>query len=213
MARTRAELHSSVAGYSRIVRWMKILLPLAAVFLIGAIFLFDRHSGEEPLFSPEDLATLGAGMQLENPRFAGVTEQGEPFVVTARSAVPDGPVPDMIELVEPAGEFTLSEDLTVKGRSTTGLMSRDDRKLTLNGRIVINTSEGHRAETEELIIDMEKETAFAPGTITAFGPEGSLTAGTMRAARRVLPDQDGKTETVILFENGVRVVFIPAEAR
>ena len=34
-------------------------------------------------------AALSAGLKLENPRFADITSDGDPYVVTALSALPD----------------------------------------------------------------------------------------------------------------------------
>lgn len=212
MAQTRSELQASVTGYSRIVRWMKVLLPVAAIVLVAAIFLIDRGS-EESLFSPEEIARLGAGMQLENPKFSGVTEGGEPFVVTARRALPDGPVPDLIELEAPEGQITLGENRVLDGRSDAGVISRAKQELTLTGSVVLHTSDGYRAQTERLIFDIEDHSAYVPVPISGFGPNGSIEAGSMRVLRDESDDPERSNAMVILFEKGVRVVFIQSEAR
>lgn len=208
----QAQLQASVAGYTRIVRWMKVLLPLGALLLIGAIFLIDRR-GEESLFSPEELARLGAGMQLEEPRFAGATDAGEPFVVSAARALPDGPVPDIIQLEAPEGRITFADDLVLEGTARTGLLSRDEMELTLTGSVVLRTSDGYRGQTEKLILDIDRRVASAPGRVTGFGPVGSIEAGAMRALRADADAAQDANAMVILFEKGVRVVFIPPEAR
>ncbi|MEM0943264.1 MAG: LPS export ABC transporter periplasmic protein LptC [Pseudomonadota bacterium] len=202
---------ASVAGYTRLVRWAKVALPLIALGMIGAIFLIGR-GGQESLFTPEELARLGAGMQLENPRFAGATEDGEPFVIRARRALPDGPVPDMIELEAPSGELTARDGVVLEGRADGGRMSRAREELELSGAVVITTSDGYRAETDRLVIDLENRAAASPGEVRATGPEGSLVAGSMEA-RRVNGEAGAPGRSWIRFENGVRVVFIPEEAR
>ena len=74
-----------VRAYSRAVAWMKVLLPLAAVALIAAIFVSARDKSDlTKIFTAEELATLGAGLRLDNPRFAGHT----PRVPAMRAGAP-----------------------------------------------------------------------------------------------------------------------------
>ncbi|MEM9371461.1 MAG: hypothetical protein AAGA26_09920, partial [Pseudomonadota bacterium] len=152
---------TAVEGYSRSIKWLKVLLPLAALVLISAVFLIDRWD-DESLFSSEELAALGAGMQLENPRFTGTTEAGNPFVLTARRANPDGPSPEIITLDEPRGEMDLRDGRILKGRSKDGVMKRSADELTLTGNVVITTSDGYRADMEKLVIDIDRKSAIAP---------------------------------------------------
>ena len=88
--RQRERRQARVARYSRAVRRMKVLLPLGAILLIGMIFMFSRD--RPAVFDAEqaaEMAALGAGLRLDNPRFAGVTDDGDPFVITAEWALPE----------------------------------------------------------------------------------------------------------------------------
>lgn len=203
---------TAVEGYSRSIKWLKVLLPLAALVLISAVFLIDRWD-DESLFSSEELAALGAGMQLENPRFTGTTEAGNPFVLTARRANPDGPSPEIITLDEPRGEMDLRDGRILNGRSKNGVMKRSADELTLTGNVVITTSDGYRADMEKLVIDIDRKSAIAPVPVTGFGPSGSIAAGSFRADRPV--DRQGREakDMVLWFENRVRVIFIPEQSR
>ena len=200
---------SRVRGYTRLIRWMKVLLPVGALLLIAAVFFIGRGT-EESLFSPEELARLGAGMQLENPRFTGVTEDGDPFVVTARRAVPDGPSPVEIGLEAPEGTITLNDGRTLDGRSMSGLMHRQKEELTLTGNVVITTSDGYRGESDELVIDLDRKEAHSTRPVKGSGPNGTLNAGSFRTERRA---NEASSDLVIYFENGVHLVLIPEEER
>ena len=101
-----------IAGYTGMVRWLKILLPVAALLMVGAIFLVGRGLDEgESLLSPEELATLGAGLKLDSPRFSGRTAAGEAYVVRAEWALPDSAMPETVELHRPEGEIDLDGDI------------------------------------------------------------------------------------------------------
>ncbi|MBY8976961.1 LPS export ABC transporter periplasmic protein LptC [Rhodobacteraceae bacterium NNCM2] len=212
MKRKRRTSQSAVIGYSRRIKWMKVVLPLAAAMLIAAIFLIGRWD-DESLFSNDELAALGAGMQLENPRFSGRTENGDPFIVRARRATPDGPSPELINLDAPVGEMAADDGRQIAGRSDSGVMRRSEDELTLTGNVVITTSDGYRADTEELKIDLKNKTAVAPGHMKAVGPSGSIVAGKFRVERPENDDGSQGSDMVLWFENDVRVIFIPKEAR
>lgn len=186
---------------------MKVLLPASALIVVAAIFLASREQGDiADLFTAEELATLGAGLKLDAPRFAGVTENGEAFIVRARWALPDSAMPARIELEAPSGEITL-RDRELTGRAETGRIYRTDRRLTLSGNVVLETSDGYRIETDEIEIDLDREAVIARGPVTGSGPAGSIEAGSLRAVRGA----DTPAGAQIWFENRVRVVFIPAQ--
>ncbi len=197
-----------VRTYSRAVAWMKVLLPLGAVALIAAIFLTARDKGDlTKIFTAEELATLGAGLRLDNPRFAGLTEQGEPFAIRADWALPDSALPRLIDLKRPEGEIEMSDGRTISARAATGRMHREDKTLVLEGGVVLDTSDGYHIETGLIEIDLGAKTANAPGPVSGTGPRGQIDAGSFRAAA----GEDGAGAGQIWFENRVRLVFIPDE--
>ncbi|MEM9147734.1 MAG: LPS export ABC transporter periplasmic protein LptC [Pseudomonadota bacterium] len=201
---------AEVSRYSRRVRWMKVALPLFALVLVGAIFLVGRGlETQNALLSPEELARLSAGLKLERPRFAGRTEAGEPFVLRAVSAEPDGAMPNRIRLGEPDGELTLSDGRLITGRSDTGTMLRLEERLILDGAVRLDSSDGYRFEADRMIVNMGARRAKSIGPVRGQGPAGTIEAGAMR----LVAGPDGKGATRIFFERRVRVVFIPPGTR
>jgi len=207
-ARALDRRQRSVRRHSALVRWMKVLLPLAALGLVALIFLQGRERGSvEDLFTAEELARLGAGLRLEQPRFAGVTDGGDPYVVTADWALPDSAMPEEIALEKPKGELTLRDGRAVTATAESGLMQRSARTLTLTGNVVIQSNAGHRIETGELMIDFGNRRASTPGAVHGTGPEGSIDAGSFHAEA----GEGGLSDAHIWFENRVRVLFIPSQ--
>ena len=197
-----------VRRYSRLVSWMKVALPLGAVALLAALYLGARDGGDvSDVFTAEELARLGAGMRLENPRFAGVTDAGEPFTVRADWAVPDGAMPRVIDLERPRAEIGLKDGRTVTVVAAEGRLNRRRETATLTGGVTLETSDGYRIETARVRVDFAEKTARAPGAVTAEGPRGSIEAGSMRAEG----GPEGLADGQIWFENRVRLVFIPRE--
>lgn len=195
--------------YSRNVQWMKFALPIAAVALIAMIFMVGRDRLEGT--SAHELinaAALSAGLKLENPRFADVTSDGDPFVVTAVSALPDGASPDRIELEQPDAELRLSDGITLTIQSIEGELFRKDERLNLKGDVILRTSDGYRADAQHLKIDMQKRVAIVPGHVFATGPSGSIEADHLRI------EQVGETrrETVATFTGNVHMIITPKDS-
>lgn len=209
MASLSAHRAAGVRQYSRTVRWMKVLLPVGAVVLIGLIFLSgDNREAAISTETAADAALLGAGLKLENPRFAGMTDNGEPFVVTAVSALPDGAMPDLVELDRPSGELRMSDGRTLNATSAEGQYYRLGERLVLQGTVRLVTSDGYRVETEQVDVDLAGHTAEAPESFDAEGP-----AGTLRADSARLDTSGGNRAAVLRFEGNVRVTFDPGQAQ
>jgi lipopolysaccharide export system protein LptC len=196
-----------VARHSRIVRWMKVALPVVALLLIGAIFLVGRERAAVfDADSAAQLAAMGTGMRLDNPRFSGVTEEGDPFVVTADWALPDGSVPNRIDLERPVGELQMpGQSVTVTAAA--GALFRKDERLRLDGDVVLETSDGYRVRTPSVEVDLAARTAEAPGRIHAEGPRGGVEADRVKVQRG-----ESKDDVTIRFEGNVRVTWRPATA-
>ena len=204
----RSRRQARVERYSRTVRRAKVLLPLGAVLLIGMIFVFGRERAA--VFDAgqvAEVAALGAGLRLDKPRFAGVTEDGEPFVVTADWALPDGAMPDRVDLERPVGEVHLGEERIVTVRAATGELFRQDERLNLRGAVVVETSDGYRLETPTVEVDLGAKVAVAPERLHATGPRGGIDADRVRVVRG-----SGEGESTVLFEGNVRVTWRPEAA-
>ena len=190
--------------YSRSVRWMKVALPIAAIGLIFLIFLMGKDRGAViDLSDARNAAALGAGLKLENPRFAGKTENGDPFVLTARSALPDGAMPDQIDLDAPTGEIRLRDGIKLIVEANDGRMYRKDEKLDLMGNVTLVTSNGYKARTDRVNLDLATKTVVAPGAVSAEGPNGSIRADRLKVNRATPEDRD----VTIRFEGNVKVIY------
>jgi lipopolysaccharide export system protein LptC len=193
-------------AYSRAVAWMKVLLPLAALAVIAVLFVSaQKPSDLTKIFTAEELVALGAGLRLDNPRFAGVTPSGEPFAIRAEWALPDGAMPHFVDLERPEGEIEMSGGRTVSATANTGRLHRRQKTLVLKGAVVLDTSDGYHIETGQLEIDLDAKTAKGPGPVSGTGPSGQIDAGSFRAEAGEASAGDGK----VWFENRVRLVLIP----
>lgn len=204
----RDRRQAEMRGYSRTIRWMKVVLPIGAILLIGLIFLAGRDRFDAtPAQQIATAAALGAGLKLENPRFAGITSDGDPYVVTALSALPDGASPDRIELEQPKGELRLSDGMVLTVESINGEMLRAKERLNLEGEVILRTSDGYRADAPRVEMDMANRIAVVPERLIATGPRGEIEADRLRVEQK----GKGSREITALFTGNVKVTFTPQQ--
>ena len=191
-------------SYTRQVRVLRLLLPLLAVLLLLAVFLFPRT------FFLRDIDLSGLsfdpseGLRLRNPRFAGTTDAGQPFEIVSEWALPDSPDPEHITLGPLSGQIAVDTEQTVRLEAEGGEYRPKAGLLTLEGGVTVSTADGYRMTLETADVDVKARTLEGTGPVSGQGPVGSIEAGSMRAARR----EDGD---YIWFENGVRVIVQPGD--
>jgi lipopolysaccharide export system protein LptC len=204
--RHRSQRQARIERRSRTVRQAKVALAIGAILLIGTLFMFSRERAAViDAEQAANMAVLGAGLKLDNPRFSGITEDGDPFVVTAEWALPDGATPDRVDLEKPVGELHLADQRVVTVRAATGELFRAEDRLNLNGNVVLETSDGYLARMPRVEVDLASKVVVAPARMHAAGPRGSIEADRMRLVRGNA--EDG----TIRFEGNVRVNWRPEE--
>lgn len=203
------------ASYSRVVRWLKVGLPLLALALLSSIFLIPRQHEFDGgiVYSSADLLRLGEGMSVARPRIEGSTVEGEPFVVEAESATPDGPDPERVDLREVRAEFTQAEGREIRVSAAAGALQPKAQLLSLSGDVRLETSDGYVVETARVETNLGEGEAQAPGPVVVRGPQGEIEAGSFRAQR--VEAEDGaplgglEPGEYLWFEDGVRVRWTP----
>ncbi len=209
-------IRSDRVTYSRIVRWLKIGLPLLALGLLSAVFLLPRDHGFDGglIYSTADLLALGEGLTVSNPRFTGTTEEGEPFVVSAATATPDGPDPKQVVLAAPEASID-QKDRSVSLTAAEGTLLPKESRLMLTGGVTLVTSDGYEVTTAQVNANIKTGTMDAPGPVRAVGQgfhESRHIGSAVRAPKTADPAATGGVPVGdrIWFENRVKVTYAPA---
>ena len=164
------------------------------------LFPADEFGGD---ISIDGVRVDPEGLRLENPRITGSARDGRPFAVTAEWALPDGPDPKAVTLGPLEGETMAGERrLTLTARG--GAFRVEEERLSLEGGVALETSDGWRLLASAAEIDLDDQTLDASGPVTGSGPRGDLEAGSMRAERRADGDY-------LWFEDGVRLRIAPPD--
>lgn len=196
----RADTHTRVVG------WLKVALPLAALAILSTLFLVARRIDPEAAlpYAEVDVEDLAREPRMTAPTYAGTTSDGSALTLSADEArpaaegTPAAAAGLRLELATPDGSRT---DLT----AATARMDPAAREVVLSGGVVVTTSSGYRLETAEMAAKLDRTGLESLAPVTATGP-----AGDIRADRMVL-SQDPRTPGayVLVFNGGVRLVYQP----
>ncbi len=194
--------------YSRLIAFLKVLLPLAALALLSTLFLLSRGIDLDATipFAEQEIADRTRDQQVTQPFFSGLTNNGGEVIVTATTASPA--VGD-----KPAGAENLSAQIrTTEGTvitmtSETGSLQGPLDLATFTGNVVLETSSGYRVETQKLTASLAGTRAESPGQISGSGPPGTFTAGEME-----LFSKNGEQALHTLFKGGVKLIYEPKQS-
>ena len=194
--------------YSRIVAWIKIILPLSALGLLSTLFLFSR-TVDPTLSVPSsqiDLEQRAQDLGATNPRFAGVTQDGDEIHFAAEFARPDRDTPEHLIADGVTAQLRLSAGTVIDITSGQAQMQQGQMTASLMGKVHITTSTGYVITTEQLNSRLDEVYAETPGEVAASGPIGTLTAG-----RMLLHNNAESEQPELLFTEGVKLIYQPGE--
>lgn len=163
--------------YSRLIRWLRLALPLAALAIAAIVFTWSgpRQSLLTADMKPELKKTIGKN-ELVNPRFESTDAENRPYTLTAQRAVQDQQDGNIVILEKPVGDMVLDNGHWIAIESSEGIFQQTERKLLLRGNVRLFHDGGYQLDTPELHIDVQNNTAMSDKEVHGQGPEGTIDA-------------------------------------
>lgn len=197
-----------VDSYSRMIAWLKVILPLAALGLLSTLFLLSRSVNPTSTipFADNEVEQRMRTQQITGPVFAGTTDEGDQVRVTAsvvRPGIGEAGKPEAENLT---AQIDLKRGGRITLRATKGELSTQSDMVFFRGDVVIENSEGYTVRTEELRSSLTKIDAETVGPVNATGPLGELEAGKMQ----LLSETDAQNVQMI-FTNRVKLIYDPKQ--
>ncbi len=171
-------------SYSRYVRWMRLLFPLAAMAIVAVLFTWSDGSEEELVVPIQQQATAQKAIgknELLNPRFESKDEKDQPYTVTASRALQGESDDKLIILEKPVADMLLDTGNWVAVEADKGAYHQETQKLLLQGDVKLFHDEGYQMKTPQLHVDMKKSYAWSDMDVYGQGPAGTLEAKGLKA--------------------------------
>lgn len=195
--------------HSRMVAWLKILLPLTALGLLSTLFLLSRNIDPTTAipFADIDLKERAHSEQITAPEFAGATREGDLISFKAATARPDLEDKGRALVDALSARIDLGSGGVITFKADGGTVDNNRDEAQLSGDVEITTSTGYTLHTQRLLSGMKTLHAESPGTVTGEGPPGTITAG-----RMVIDRPEGSKDAQLLFTDGVKLIYDPSKA-
>ncbi len=192
--------------YPRLIAWLRIVLPLAALGLLSTLFLLSREVDptQSIPFSQREIEDRIRDQRVTAPNFAGATQRGDFISLNATSANLDPEAPARLLAEDLRARIDLTGGARVEFNADTGVIDTDAQRARLIGGAVITSSTGYRITTDELTAAMTVLNVSTTGPVQGEGPIGQFSAGRMQ-----LTGDPDSGHSQLLFTNGIKLVYDP----
>jgi hypothetical protein len=130
-------------------------LVMVAALVAGS--LFTKQLLWTPISAINMKEIASNQFKMSNAAFAGTDKNGEPFTMHARVARQEYDNPDIIHIEDLSGTIVrisdgqkIRDDITAKS----GQYSRKSKDIILRGNVRVNSSNGDKVITDELVIQL-----------------------------------------------------------
>ncbi|SLN34294.1 hypothetical protein [Pseudooctadecabacter jejudonensis] len=190
-------------SYSQFVTLLKVTLPLAALALMSTVFLFARAPSQDTTIPYAEIEEIAQEPRLSGPQLSGVADDGSVITFSARTARPQG---DVISVEAMIANIEAANGTTIDIRAGAGEIDTAGNTARLSGLTHLETSNGYEMETMGLTANLTTGRIISDGALEVQAPYGALTAGQL-----VIETPENATGQVMLFQNGVRLVYTPQQ--
>lgn len=175
--RRRAALPGS--PYDKLVSVVKLALPAAAVGVFATCLIWPLTARQEFSFilNKDKVAVAEERLRVQRAQYRGEDKKGQPFAISAGSAVQKSSDVPIVELKDIAATLT-EADGPVRATAEAGRYDIENDTITALGPVNIDSADGSMIRTRDVSVNMA--TRIVSGE---SGVNGRLPLGTFRADR------------------------------
>ncbi len=194
--------------YSRLVLWLKVSLPLAALAILSTLFFVAETLDPESAipYAEVDVARILRDQGVTGPTFGGVTADGVAVSLAASSIRPDAARANNWFGRTLTAELKLPSRALIMIDSPEGIVNAENRQTTLQGGARLESSTGYIVTTPSIVASFADATVLAGEGVVAEGPPGTITAREVILKRL---DTEPPSHHLV-FQGDVRLVVRPA---
>ncbi|MDJ0639260.1 MAG: hypothetical protein QNJ20_10520 [Paracoccaceae bacterium] len=194
--------------YSRLILWLKVSLPLAALAILSTLFFVAETLDPESAipYAEVDVARILRDQGVTGPTFGGITADGVAVALSATSIRPDAARANNWFGQTLTAKLELPSGAEITIDSPEGLVDAGNRQATLQGGARLESSTGYTVNTPSIVASFEDATVVAGEGVEAVGPPGTITAREVMLKRL---DTEPPSHHLV-FQGDVRLVVRPA---
>lgn len=170
-----------VRRHTRLVVFLRIILPSVAAVLVGLIILWPQLKAQKDEFSLVstrfDKSALPENQVMVNPRLFVVDSKNQPMNFTAKSANEiAGGSGRRVRLDSVQADVVLANDAWVAVDAKAAEYSQESNTLELQEQVNLYSDRGYELETTQAVVDINNKNIFGKRKTTARGRIGTVDA-------------------------------------
>jgi lipopolysaccharide export system protein LptC len=154
-AATQRRARSAARRHTRVVKTLRVLLPLGGLAIVVVLFGTALLKSLSPLNSIGNIDVTSEGLVMNDPNLAGRLNDGRAYKVSAAKAVQSFSDTSRITLTDLMATLNVSDEQTVEVNSRGGVIDTDEEWMTLSDGIVLTTTDGYRADLSTARLDFK----------------------------------------------------------
>ena len=170
------------SSHDRIIAIARVALPLAGLALALVLAVAPIASGREISFvlSKNRVATAPERMRVTRALYRGEDNDGQPFALSANSAVQARSSDPVVKL------DTLAARIALQGgpatlTAPTGAYNTQNETVALTGPVAFRSTDGYAIDTRDVDLDMKTRMLASRNPVTGQMPLGHFSADSMHA--------------------------------
>ena len=201
----RRDWAAPASNHDHLVATLRIVLP-AAVGVVAAMMVFlPLTGGREVSFvlDKNKVEVSKERIKVRSATYRGQDNKGQPFLLTAQSALQKSASEPIIAMQKLAAQLQLPDGLGTF-QAPGGRFNPSSQQVDVDGPIVFNGPHGYLLQANAAQVDLKTKLMQGQGGVTGTVPQGTFSADTMHA------DLDNRS---VSLDGHARLRIVPQHAR
>ncbi len=193
------------SAHDHLVAVLRVVLP-SAVGVVAALMVFlPLTSGGDVSFvlDKNKVEVSKERLKVQSASYRGQDNKGQPFVLTAESALQKSAADPMVDMQKLMAEMQMPDGLA-KLNAPSGKFNPVTQQMDVIGPIVFAGPNNYTLNSNGATVDLKTKTMQGKGGVSGTVPQGTFTADSMSA------DLDGR---IVRLDGRARLRIAPRRAR
>lgn len=192
------------SSHDRLVAVAGYVLPAGIGILAGFLVLMPLLASGDVSFllDKNRIDVASERLRIQSAEYRGEDNKGQPFKLTAGSAVQKSSAEPVVQLNDLSAQIGLAEGPATL-RAERGRYNMDKKQVSVDGPIAFRTADGYSLDTSNATVDLSTRRMQSGGAVSGRTPSGVFSANKLSA------DLEKRTVTL---DGNARLRIVPRRA-
>ncbi|MEG3176444.1 LPS export ABC transporter periplasmic protein LptC [Sphingomonas sp. RB3P16] len=170
------------SSHDRVVALLRVVLPVLIGVLAAFVVVLPLYAGGDVSFllDKKKVEVAKERLRVQSASYKGEDDKGQPFALTAGSAVQKSSAEPIVKLEKLTAEIGL-KDGPANIVAQHGHYDMDKQQVTVDGPVRVDSSGGYHLVTQDSTLDLKTKTLKSGGAVTGSVPQGTFSGNQLNA--------------------------------